>query len=167
MDSLLDFIGEHPNCMASNDWSGEMRLGVGREHMSHPRGFSPGDRVLVTGGYDMEPEWLNGGDGYIGTLTEVTGASATVELDTELELKATDGGWLDFGGGGDTAIGRVRAARGRWLAVTGAWEGHEWSEPIGRLHVALCRTAPDLAGVPEGGGIGVWIESHATMRHVE
>jgi hypothetical protein len=134
--------------------------------MPAPRSFRAGDRVLVTGGYDAEPEWLDGREGYTGTLTEVCGVHAAVRLDSDVALTATQGGWADFGGGNSSLVGRVQAPHGRWLVVTGAWEGHEWREPIGRLHVALCASVPDLAGVPPGGGIGVWVESHATMRHL-
>jgi hypothetical protein len=116
--------------------------------------FRVGDRVLVTDGYDGdESAWLQGGAGYVGTVVDLTGNWAAVELDDELVLDANEatGGWPDFGSGSATQLGSV---------------GQQWSEPIARLQVGLCSENPDLSNIPEGGGIGAWVESHATMSHV-
>ena len=59
--------------------------------------FELGDRVVVSGGYDgATSKWLQGGDGYSGTLVEIAGPAAVVELDDELILS---GSWQDFGEG--------------------------------------------------------------------
>jgi hypothetical protein len=66
--------------------------------------FEVGDRVVVTGGYDYEPAWLRGGDGYIGTIVELDGSVAVVEVDEEITL---DGSWEDFGEGAAQALRTV------------------------------------------------------------
>jgi hypothetical protein len=134
------------------------------------RPFLVGEEVLVTGGYDMQPDWLAGGSGYVGTLREIDGNRAVVELDDELILTippARKQGWAMFGTGSGTQLERSPVARGRWLVLTQGWVGQEWSEPTARLHVGLCDQRPRLNEVPPGGGIGAWVESHAVMRHVE
>ena len=73
-----------------------------------------GDRVVVAGGYDYEPAWLRGGAGYSGTIVEVDGEIAVVELDEEITL---DGSWQDFGDGSAQALRTVSKAQGRWLAL--------------------------------------------------
>jgi len=120
--------------------------------------------VVVSGGYDMELAWLAGGPGYAGTIVDIVGRRAAVELDGEIELHAGREPWKDFGDGSATALGEQPSARGRWLALALAYQGARWEEPIQRLHVGLCARRPDLGTVPDGGGVGVWVESHATMR---
>lgn len=91
-----------------------------------------------------------------------------MELDDELTLDAVegDGGWPDFGSGSVAQRGVLSTARGRWLALAHGWVGQEWREPIVRLHVGLCSERPDIHNIPAGGGIGAWVESHATMNHL-
>jgi hypothetical protein len=123
--------------------------------------------VIVTGGYDDAPEWLQGGHGYEGEVAEVKEKWLVVKLDSELTLEAKDGaGWPDFGTGSQKQTGNLPAAKGLWLALTHGWVGQEWVEPIGRIHVALSETYPDIGAIPQGGGIGAWVESHGTLRHV-
>jgi hypothetical protein len=133
------------------------------------RPFLVGERVLVTGGYDMQPDWLAGGSGYEGTLREIDGNHAVVELEEELVLTIPEGrrqGWAIFGTGSGTQLDRSPVSRGRWLVLTQGWVGHQRSEPTARLHVRLCGKQPSLSEIPPGGGIGAWVESHAGMRHV-
>jgi hypothetical protein len=75
-----------------------------------------GDRVLV-GGFDYDPTWLRGGDGYAGTVIQVADSVAVVELDDELVLEGT---WAAH------TEGTVQEARGRWLALL---------EGLGRRHL--------------------------------
>ncbi len=97
--------------------------------------FEVGDRVVVSGGYDGDGAlWLAGGSGYGGTLVEIAGPMAIVELDDELVLT---GSWQDFGAGGLQAIGTVSEARGRWLSLLQGWVGGMWTSPMGRLHVGV------------------------------
>lgn len=122
--------------------------------------FTVGDRVLVHGGYAYS-DWLRGGAGYPGTIRKLTANAAVVELDAALELEAPSGAkWQDFGRGSEAAIREVDVARGRWLTLMHGWVGQTWSDPV-RLQVRLCETEPDLHAIPEGGGIGYWVESHA------
>ena len=115
----------------------------------------------MSGGYDYEPAWLRGGDGYTGTLVELAGSVAVVEVDEEITL---EGSWQDFGAGAAQALGTVSMARGRWLALLQGWVGGKWTNPTGRLHVGLCSERPGPSAIPQGGGIGCWVESHASMK---
>ena len=130
--------------------------------------FTVGDRVRVHDGYDGEDShWLRCGEGYSGTIRKITAKAAAVELDAELELPAPgDRGWQDFGRGSEPAIREVDRARGHWLTLMHAWVGQTWSDPI-RLHVGLCESEPDLYAIPDGGGIGYWVESHAGIALLE
>lgn len=131
--------------------------------------FEIGQRVVVAGGYDMDPAWLAGGGGYIGTIVDIAGNRAVVELDDEIELHARSEPWKDFGDGTLSAPAQRPVVRGRWLALMLGYVGHRWEDPIQRVHVGLCARRPDLAAALQGGqvgaGIGAWVESHATMRH--
>jgi hypothetical protein len=127
--------------------------------------FEVGDRVVVGDGYDgIMSAWLGGGGGYRGTVSEIAGAVAVVQLDDELILSGT---WQDFGDGSAQAIGTVNEARGRWLALLQGWVGGTWTNPTGRLQVGLCTKRPQPNAIPPGGGIGCWVESHASMRAAE
>ncbi len=129
--------------------------------------FNVGDRVLVTGGYDPRPTWLGGGEGYVGTIDNIDRKYAVVKLDDEIVLQVSEGpGWSDFGSGSAHEIRKIGIARGRWLALSHGWVGQEWREPIGRIHVGLLVAPPDVRDIPPGGGVGAWVESHATMRHL-
>ena len=132
-----------------------------------PRRFTPGDRVLVHGGYDGDDShWLQGGRGYTGTIRKLTANAAAVELDSRLELDAPAGAkWQDFGRGSERPLREVSVASGRWLTLIHGWVGQTWADPV-RLHVSLCEDEPDLYGLPEGGGIGYWIESHGSIAVV-
>lgn len=124
--------------------------------------FEVGDRVVVFGGYEGDMSlWLAGGSGYSGTLVEIAGPVAIVELDDELALA---GSWQDFGDGAPQAIATVSTACGRWLSLLQGWVGGTWTNPTGRLHVGLCANRPDPNAIPPGGGVGCWVESHAGMR---
>ena len=126
-----------------------------------PGVFEPGDRVIVTGGYDgPDSAWLRGGAGYSGTIVDLAGSIAVVELDESLEL---GGSWPDFGSGSAQAIRTVSHAEGRWLALMQGSVGGTWVSPTGRLHVGLCVAPPVLESIPPGGGVGCWVESHAHM----
>lgn len=129
--------------------------------------FCVGDQVIVTGGYDNAPEWLKGGLGYEGEVAEIKEQWMVVKLNSELTLNAKEGeGWPDFGAGSLKRMGSLPIARGIWLALTHGWVGREWVEPIGRIRVAVCAMHPDIATIPQGGGIGSWVESHGTVKHV-
>ena len=96
-------------------------------------------------------------------LSNYAERGAVVELDEEVLL---NGEWPDFGSGSRKEVGSQRTPKGRWLALAFGWVGDVWSSPTGRLHVGLCSDKPKLRSVPLGGGIGAWVESHATMQHL-
>ena len=119
--------------------------------------LSPGPRGTVERGGG----WLAGGPGYSGTVTAIDGPIAVVELDVVLSL---DGGpWQDFGTGSASAVASVATAHGRWLVLMQGWVGGSWTVPARPLQVGLCPVSPDLRSIPAGGGIGFWVESHASM----
>ena len=131
--------------------------------------FQVGARVLVSDGHDGEvSDWLRGGPGYYGTIVEMTGAMATIELDTELVLESGDDWrYQDFGEGSAKAHGEADTARGRWLVAMQGWVGGRWiGDRTAPLQIGLCPKKPDLNAVPAGGGIGYWVESHAECRLV-
>jgi hypothetical protein len=133
-----------------------------------PRCYKPGDRILVTGGYDMEPAWLAGGTGYPGVITVLADKSACVKLDAELVVSAAAGKpWQDFGQGSARALRDATVARGNWLVLSLAYVGAKWTDPVQRLHVGLCELEPNLSTIPKGGGAGYWVESHTTCRLLE
>jgi hypothetical protein len=130
--------------------------------------YQEGDRILVTGGYDMDPSWLQESPGYAGRLVAMTANAASVELDRELVLPAPAGvTWQDFGSGSKGPIREVETAQGGWLALMPGYVGFAWPVPGPRIHVGLCEEQPNLSGIPEGGGIGYWVESHAACRLLE
>jgi len=131
--------------------------------------FETGQRVVVAGGYDADPVWLAGGRGYVGTIVDIVGKRAVVEIDDEIELHARGQLWKDFGDGSVSVPTEKPVVRGRWLALMLGYVGARWEDPIRRVHVGLCPERPDLGAVLAGGlvgaGVGAWVESHATMRH--
>lgn len=126
---------------------------------------APGDRVRVSGGNDGDRSaWLCGGPGYEATVLDLRPRMAAVAFDGEVVVEAPKGGyWQDFGRGSRKAVGQGPVARGRWAVLLQAWVGRTWDDP-GPLHVALCEEEPDLGAIPEGGGIGWWVESHAEIE---
>jgi hypothetical protein len=131
--------------------------------MDAPHRFTVGDRVLVHGGYDGDRSDWGGGDGYRGTIRKLTAEAAAVELDEELVLDAPLGRkWQDFGRGSLSVLRETEVARGRWLTLIHGWVGQTWADPVS-LQVGLCEDEPDLYAIPSGGGIGYWVESHASI----
>jgi hypothetical protein len=111
------------------------------------RKLQQGDRVRVTGGYDMEPQWLaHRPDGHVGTVQGFIEDSngepaAVIALDGEIALTSTAGEPL----------------RGRFLLLTFAWTEMNWSTPgpasrqsaRGRAHEISLRerTSESLGGI--------------------
>lgn len=118
------------------------------------RALQVGDRVLVRGGYDMDPMWLaQSREGYRGTVIAFVDRrrrlpSAVVALDEELVLPHGAG-----------AV-KGREIRGSYLVLDQAWSDSDWSTDGPRLHVRLLRDwPPGDADSDETGGARV--ESHA------
>lgn len=115
--------------------------------MAECGGLAVTDRVRVSGGYDMDPEWLAGGDGLLGTVFRfIPGQSdalaAVVRLDEEL---------------------RLSRATGRYAVLELGHVGSTWTEVLPRVHVELCDFEPEAVRW-EDRHKGVWVESHATYE---
>jgi hypothetical protein len=116
-----------------------------------------GDRVVVHGGYDMDPEWLAvSAAGYPGrVIAFIPGQNeqlaAVVELDSELVLAEGAG-----------AV-REQEVRGGFLVLELGHVGTTWATPEPRIHVELCEAAPPPTRWQDRQR-GGWIESHATYR---
>jgi hypothetical protein len=130
--------------------------------------FAVGDRVLVTGGYDQHPNWLQGGEGYRGTIRDMRGESVVVELEAELTISSINRdelAWRIWGRKQDDPE-RIASPHGTWLLLRQGWNGSVWNEPTDRLHVVLCLEEPTIAEFNLGQIYGTWVEGHAVMRHV-
>lgn len=108
-----------------------------------------GDRVFVTGGYDPEPAWLAGGEGYAGTLERfIPGQNdepaAVVRTDTPVTAEGT--------------TGELLVMQLRWVGAT--WHSGAVA------HVELCDFEPEAKPWGERRQ-GAWVESHATVRLLE
>jgi hypothetical protein len=90
--------------------------------------YEIGQRVVVTGGYDMDSAWLAGRHGYVGTIVNIAGNRAVVEADDEIGLHANGAPWKAFGDG--TAPVQIERwiVRGRWLALMRGYVGHRWED---------------------------------------
>jgi len=103
-----------------------------------------GDKVRLSGGYEMEPKWLVGESFYTGTVIEfILGqnktSAAVVKLDRDITFDDTTG---------DIVILKLR------------YEGAEWKRSE-TVHVELCSFVPEAA-TWESRKQGRWIESHAS-----
>jgi hypothetical protein len=115
-----------------------------------------GDRVRVSGGYDMDPKWLAANrEGYEGTVVAfIPGqneqSAAVVHLDEELTLP-------------EGAGAAHESVHGSHLVLELGHVGTDWSTPTPRVHVELCDGPPEpraWSDRPQG----AWVESHATYR---
>lgn len=130
--------------------------------------FRNGDRVLVTGGYEQFPEWLGGGDGYAGTLIELRGKRATIELDAMIHVgppRSKDAGWRIVDGSSHLEA-RIANPEGKWLVLSQGWTGSVWNEPTDRLHVVLCQDRPIFTAGDRFAPPGAWVEGHACLKHL-
>ncbi|HSG42267.1 MAG TPA: hypothetical protein VLA72_03850 [Anaerolineales bacterium] len=108
-----------------------------------------GDRIKLSGGYDMNPPWLKGGSGY---LAKVTGffdndigkrkgderLSASIEFETEMEHQGF---------------------KGKYGFILGRWESQEW-ETSGTVHCHIA-AIPITKSQDITENNSVWAESHA------
>lgn len=106
-----------------------------------------GNRVRVFGGYDMDPEWLAGGDGYTGKVA----AFIPGQNDTPAAL-------VHF----DEEI-RLPQATGQYAVLELGHVGSTWTERRPRIHVELCDFEPEPVRWQDRRQ-GVWVESHATYE---
>jgi hypothetical protein len=108
-----------------------------------------GDRVFVTGGYDRDPEWLEGGAGHTGTLERFIPG----QDDRIAAVVRTDGPVTDNGITGQILVMELRLTGASW--VTGAV-----------AHIELCDFEPEATQWQDRRR-GEWIESHASIRQVD
>jgi len=107
-----------------------------------------GDRIRLSGGYEMEPRWLAGKDCYFGTVVEfIPGQNQTpatvVKLDEPIIFNDTTG---------DIVILELR------------YEGAKWGKK-GTVHIELCNFVPEAASW-KSRKQGKWVESHASYVKV-
>lgn len=111
-------------------------------------GLRTGDRVRLSGGYDMEPPWLSGVAAVEGTVASfIPGQNkqpaAVIKLDVPLVAK---------GATGDTLVLELR------------YEGATWGA-METVHVELCDFTPEVKRWKDRRQ-GKWIESHATCERL-
>jgi hypothetical protein len=105
-----------------------------------------GDEVVVSGGYDPSPEWLNGESGYSGELIRfIPGQNeqpaAVIHTHNPVE---------------------VQGVRGRYLVLELRYTGASWQS--GQVvHIELCDFEPPAIRWQERRQ-GAWVESHATIE---
>ena len=105
----------------------------------------PGDRVRLSGGYDMEPRWLNGCHSYFGEcIGFIPGANgqlaAVIRLDRSISFDSMTGSYV---------VLQLRYVGARWSK-------HE------TVHVELFTEPPTT--LQDSATHGLWIESHANYR---
>jgi hypothetical protein len=108
------------------------------------RTLKVGDRIRLSGGYDMEPKWLAGHDYYLGTVTEfIPGQNqkpaTVVKLDNVITF--------------DDITGDIVVLELRYVRAT--WKERE------TVHIELCDFMPEAASWKTRKQ-GKWVESHAT-----
>lgn len=107
-----------------------------------------GSRVVIRGGYDLQPHWLNGADRFSGTIERfIPGQNAEpamlVRLDSPLSVDGTTG---------DVLVLELRFVGQRW-------------DTKGIVHLELCDFDPEPKAWQDRRQ-GRWIESHATYELV-
>jgi hypothetical protein len=106
----------------------------------------PGDRLVLSGGYEMSPRWLCGQPAHIGTVVDlVPGQSeqsaVLVKLDSPIE---------------------VDGVSGEFLVLETRYGGQTWGD-TGVVHIELCDFEPERKRWQDRRQ-GRWVESHATYE---
>lgn len=105
-----------------------------------------GDRVYIYGGYDCDPEWLNGADGRAGVIERfISGQNAEPAAVIRTDEAVT--------------VGHVTADL---LVMELRWVGATWVSGA-VAHMELCDFEP-AAGPWQKRERGAWVESHASIR---
>jgi len=108
-----------------------------------------GDRVFVSGGYDMNPRWLGGREGYSGTIDRfIPGQDQKLAAVIRIDDPITANGVT-----GDRLVMELR------------WVGASWRSGA-IAHIELCDFEPEEKFWRDRRQ-GEWIESHATIRHLD
>ena len=107
-----------------------------------------GDRVRISGGYDVEPAWLHGELFYTGTICRfIPGQNSTPAVVVELDHPI-----------------KVDAVTGRTVVLELRYEYAGWTEE-NVVHVELCDFVPE-AKPWQYRRQGKWVESHATCSRM-
>ena len=113
-----------------------------------------GDRIKLFGGYDMNPLWLFGGEGYTAKVLSffdnyINGSendsrmSISIEFDEPLTLKGLTG---------------------KYGFIMGRWEDQKW-EDVGVVHVHITTNKISKASdITEENSR--WVESHASYEKI-
>ena len=114
-----------------------------------------GDRIKVSGGYDMDPPWLKGGSGYYATIIGF--------FDTMIEKRKGDERLsvsLEF----EEEV-EHKGFSGKYGFMLGRWEGQRW-ETTGTVHVHISNVPiHNASDITEENSI--WAESHAQYKQVD
>jgi hypothetical protein len=118
-------------------------------------GLSVGDRVHLSGGYQMDPEWLSGKHHVEGVVVkwipgQNTEPACVVHLNEAIRASGS--------------IPEPKTITGEYVVLELRYVGHTWSDE-GTVHVELCDFLPP--DVPwQDREVGAWIESHARYAKV-
>ena len=113
-----------------------------------------GDRLEVSGGYDMQPAWLSGAGSVVGTvvgyLADPGKAPACVlRLDRPLKAEGLVGGKREH-------------STGDHLIISPRYVGQDWDGEERTVQVGLCDGPPKGDHVDASAHDRAWVESHAT-----
>ena len=109
--------------------------------------MNPGDKVFVSGGYDMEPRWLCGRRGYHGVIEAMMpGQNADPAALVKLVAPIS-----------------VDGVTGEYLVMELRYVGATWKGPSATAHVELCDFMPEAKPWKDRRQ-GKWVESHATIE---
>ena len=105
-----------------------------------------GDRVRLSGGYDMEPPWLQGHREYFGTVISFIpgqndGPAATIQLESPIPI--------------DGILATIAVLELRYVGAT--WNSRN------TVHIELCDFEPEPKRWNDRRQ-GKWVESHATYE---
>jgi hypothetical protein len=113
-----------------------------------------GDRLEVSGGYDFEPNWLDGRAKVEGIVVKrIPGQNVQPACVVLLDEPLTATGDIR---------GKRESTKGSYLVAELRYAGQQW-ESEGTVHVELCGFEPEDRPWAER-PVGVWVESHATYR---
>ncbi len=109
--------------------------------------MKPGDRVFLSGGYDMEPEWLCGRRGHRGVIERLLpgrneNSAVLVRLDEPIQ---------------------VQGVLGQYIVMKLRYVGATWDADQATASVELCGMVPD-ANARKERRQGKLVESHATIE---
>ena len=121
--------------------------------MPNVKRLKVGDRIKVSGGYDMDPPWLKGGSGYIAVVTGFfdnniekregdSAISASIEFENEVEYKGING---------------------KYGFLLGRYEGQTWDAENHGEHVHIS-SVPINSNTDIKEELSVWAESHASYK---